>query len=284
MAIRGFRNSLLSRVPNWLSNRPSLNTGFKFLYVVALMLDVQLKQAIEGVRSWFPGYVSKNATGYLDPTTALPLIAENRGIIQGETETDAAYAARLIGWLEDWEAAGSSEILAKMIQSYLGNTPTVRIVDRAGNWVSVDSSGNVTKTFAAWNWDSLSNPERAGWWSDLWIIVYPTEWPITGTTLSSLVGIWGNENAATEVGTGHGVPRAALDAILSLVEQWKGAHVWCQAIIWSYDTTLFVPGSPASGDPDGTWGDWALQIGDTWQSARTGANDGRVRYWVPDGG
>ena len=281
---RGLRDALRSLVPIWLQARPGFMVGYSILYTFALLVDVATKFCIEGTYCWLPGYSLGASSTQVDASTALPLVGRSRGIIRGEADTDVGYATKLVNWLTDWEAAGSSEILAAQIQAYLGNTPTVRIVDRAGNWVSIDPSGNITKTSAAWNWDSVSNPERAGWWSDLWIIVYPCEWAITGTTLASLVGVWGNTSTATEVGVGHAVPRAAVDAILGLVAQWKGAHCWCQAIIFSYDATLFVPGSPASGDPDGTWGDWAKLVAGVWSPSRTGASDGRVRYWVPDGG
>lgn len=285
---RGLRDMLRSWIPFWMSDRVGFRNGYKFLYVCALVGDIFLKWCVEAVYSWFPGYSIATfgpPTGHqLDATTALPLIGQSRGILKGEAETWASYAKRLIGWLEAWEAAGSSEILVEQIQAYLANKPMVRIVDRAGFWVTIDTSGNITTATSAWNWDGVLNPERAGWWSDLWIIVYPCEWPITGTSLASLVGIWGNNNAATQVGTGHAVPRSAVDAILAILETWKGAHCWCVAILWSYDATLFVPGAPVSGDPDGTWTEWSKMSGGMRVPARTGASDGRVRYWIPANG
>lgn len=251
MSKRGVRDWLRAFVPKWLSNRPGLNNGFKMLWGMAFQADILIELAVEAVGSWWPGYSLGATNQALDASTALPLIGLSRGIVQGEAESNASYAARLPGWLDDWANAGSAEILAQQIQAYIGNTPMVRVVDRAGNWVTVASDGTITKTVAAWDWDSVSNPERANWWSDLWIIVYPCEWPITGFDLGALVGVWGTYDGA---GTGHGVPRAAVDAILAILAQWKGAHCWCQAIIYSYDPTLFVPGSPVSGDPDGTWG------------------------------
>ena len=282
---RGFRDSLRSFVPIWLQDRPAFRNGYKILYVLALLVDVALKFVVEGVYCWYPGYSLGVPPGtQVDASTALPLIGRSRGIIRGQADSDVTFAARLIRWLDDWEAAGSSEILIAQIQAYLGNSPAVRIVDRSGFWVSIDSSGNITTATAAWNWDGTSHPGRAVWWSDLWIIVYPTEWPITGTSLASLVGVWGNNDAATQIGTGHQVPRGAVDVILGLLDTWKGAHCWCEAILWSYDSTLFVPGAPVSGDPDGTWGAWGKVVGGVLVPARTGATDGRVRYWVPANG
>lgn len=279
MGSRGIRSQILSYVPRWLSNRAGLNTGYKLLYTAGLMLDIGLKAMVEGVRCWFPGYpLAPPGQALIDWTTALPYAGRSRGIVQGQNESPTSYAARLQQWLADWENAGSSEVLAKQIQSYLGNTPTVRIVDRSGFWVSIDPSGNITTATSSWNWDATSNPERANWWSDLWIIISPCEWPILGTTLASLVGVWGTY---TGFGSGHQVDRASVGTVLELVAQWKGAHSYVEAILWSYDATLFVPGSPVSGDPDGTWGNWAKEVAGALVPARTGASDGRVRYWVP---
>lgn len=279
---RGFRDALRSFIPVWLQDRPSFRNGYKILYVCALLCDIALSWIVQAVYSWFPGYsLGISATGGVDAASALPLIAQSRGILRGEADTDASFAAWCLGWLSYWEAAASAEILVAMIQHYLGNHPMVRMVDRNGNWVTIDTSGHITKATAVWNWDGVSNPERAGWWSDLWIIVYPTEWPITGTSLASLVPLWG----VSQLGTGHAVGRIPVYAILEQLEQWKGAHTWCEAIIWSYDSTLFVPGAPVSGDPDGTWGSWSKYTASLeLVVARTGASDGRVRYWVPAGG
>lgn len=280
---RGLRDALRAIIPIWLQDRPGLRTGYQILYTATVIVDIAITWLVQAVYSWFPGY-SLGAPGLaIDPSSGLPLIGRSRGILRGEADTDVSYAARLVRWLDDWEAAGSSEILAAQIHAYLGNAPMVRIVDRAGNWVTIDSAGNITKTSAPWNWDG-DDFTRAGWWSDLWIIVYPCEWPITGTSLASLIGVWGNESAATEVGTGHAVPRTPVDAILGLVATWKGAHCWCEAIVWSYDATLFVPGSPVAGDPDGGWAHWSKNVAGTQVVARYGSTNGKVRYWIPAGG
>lgn len=261
---KGLRNSLV--VPKWLANRPGLQVGYKYLFSAAVILDAFIDFAIQGITAGFPG---------LGTPTALPLIGETRGLIRGEAETDAGYAVRLRAWIQTHVDKGASYILAGLIQAYLGNTPTVRIVNRAGFWVSVDPSGTVTTATAAWDWDSVSNPERLLWWSDLWIIIYPTEWAVAGT-----IGATAAPSHDVEA-LGHLVPPAAVDAILGLVHDWKGAHSWVQAIIWSYDDTLFDPATPAApGNPDGTWGNFSINVGGVQVPAR-GASS---RYWIPSGG
>lgn len=265
-------DSVAHFVPYWLANRKDRNVGYKILYAIALVLDSMVEFSLQGIYARFPGKGT---------TTALPYTGRSRGIIRGEAETDASYEARLRAWLDIWPNAGSDEVLARAIQSYLANSPRVRIVDRSGHWTTLESDGTVTRTNAAWDWDSISNPERSDplypWWSDIWIIIYPCEWPITGSALASLVGVWGT----SELGTGHAVQRAAVDAITALCAQWKGTHCWLQAIIWSYDSSLFNPSSPGS-LPDGRWGQWHKWApGSGSVPARGGAADGTVRYWIP---
>ncbi len=279
-ALGGFRNALSSAVPKWLQNRPGFQVGFKFLWSICAMLDFLSAQVTEGQIASWPG---------VGTPTALPLVAQSRGILRGEAESTAKYSARAVRWLDTWEGAGSSEVLAEEIQSYLGNTPMVRIVDRSGNWVTRASDGTVTKVQAgsaawAWDWDSKSNPVRAStpWWSDLWIIVYPCEWAVTpGTTGGGgLAAIWGNRSI--DVGIGHAVNRAANDAIRSLAQIWKGAHTWVEAIVWSYDPTLFDHAVINAGNPNGTWGEWGYAA-----SAASGlqvARNPSCRYWIPPNG
>lgn len=273
MAIRGLRNALNSIVPNWLSNRPGLNTGFKVLYTFALMADVLLEQGLEGLRAPWPGKGT---------FSALPLIGQSRGLVQGENELESHFAARLVAWLTTWQNAGSSEVLAQQIQAYLQNNPTVRIVDRAGNWVIVNPDGTVTFTTAAWNWDNVNGTDdsppaiTANWWSDLWIIVYPSEWAIQpilaggGTELDQANGI------------GQVVAPTSVSAILNLVSTWKGAHTWVRAIIYTYVATTFTPGGVIM--PDGTYGNWYKIVQSGLDSLAVQSRDTASRYWEPNGG
>ena len=161
------------------------------------------------------------------------------------------YVTKLKEWLTKWAGAGTQYQLATEIHEYLGNAPMVRIVNRAGHMVTISTSGVITTAQVAWNWDSTSNPERSGFWSELWIIVYPTQWAIAP-------GSWGDGEAwgaGDGFGLGHQVSRVEVDAIRSIVDQWKMAGSYVRAIVWTSDPTLFDPATPAS-LPAGTWGQW----------------------------
>lgn len=275
-AFAGLRNRVRQYLPPWMQR----GVWKVVIYAHLRPLDIFLQWAVEGVLAAFPG---------LGTPTALPLIGSSRGIFQGDGESDETFGARLIPWIQTWEEAGDLATLAAQIQAYLATSPTVSVVSRAGAWVTVHPDKSVTRVKPgasawAWDWDSVSNPERNGatgddvWWSDIWIIVTPSKWAITGTTLASLVGLWGTGG----LGIGHAVPRGPVDAILALASstQWKAAHLWIEAIIWNYDATLFDPAVVNAGNPDGTWGKWGKLVTGSYRPSRNPT----ARYWIPKNG
>lgn len=263
MSVRGFRDSFRSYIPKWLANRVGRNVGYRFLYSLFVPLDVMMQACVEGAQAAWPGRGTP---------TALPLIGRMRGLLQGESETDDHFVARLLAWLETWDDAASDFQLLRAIHEYLGNAPMVRIITRRGDFYTIATDGSTSHEFRGveWDWDSHSNPERAGFWSDLWIIVYPSEW--TRTAVGALA-------VSHAIGLGHAVPNVAAQAILGLVAQWKGAHTRVRAIVWSYDASLFDPANMAApGNPDGKWGRWGKRVSGNSVAAR----NANCRYWIPD--
>ena len=272
--IRGFRDGLRSYVPKWLSPRNGFQTAWTILYTLVATLDVGVQTLLEAVMAPWPG---------VGPPDALPLIGASRGIRRGEADTDASYATRLQGWRDTWDGIGSDEILVGQIQAYLGNNPMVRMVNRAGFWTSIDSAGNITHVSGVGLfWDDISNPERndpdAPWWGDIWIIVYPTEWP------KRAIPADGHPWNDADIGLGHAVPRVANDAIRAIVDQWRAPHTWLQAIIWSYNAALFDPTNlnVALGNPDGRWGNWHKPDGSGGFVPARNSTD--CRFWIPPNG
>lgn len=260
-----FRDSLREYVPKWLSDRPGANVGFRVLWSIAKTLDELAEVGVQGVQAAWPG---------LGTPTALPMIGRARGIVQGQTETNDHYAARLRGWLEAW--SGDRTLgLALQIHEWLGNNPRVRVVSRSGNWVTVNADGTIVRNVAAFDWDSVSHPERniaaAPWWSDEWVIVYPTQWALRPGTLGGLTGDDG-------YGIGHLVPHSDVYALRGIIDDWKGAHAKVRAVIWTSDASLFDPTNPGS-LPNGNWGAW----GTTGNGARAKSdrNLTTCRYWEP---
>lgn len=264
MSVKGFRDGLIHYLPAWLSPRPGKINGYAFVWCMIAPLDALIEVTLQGVRAKFPQLA--------DPS-ALPLIGRSRGIPQGIGEPNSVYATRLLTWLDDWTRSGSEAIGLRMLQSYLGNHPTVRFITRAGRYTSIAPDGTVTATSAAWDWDSASSPSRADRWADMWIVVYPTQWAVAGTVGATQDLIFDGD------AVGHAVSGAQAGDILSIVRDWVGAHIRVEAIVWSYDSSLFDPSSPsAPGNPDGTWGDWARTVG----GAMVPARNPNCRYWIPE--
>lgn len=274
MSLRGLRDAVASYVPNWLSNRVGKNNGFKFVYTVALMCDILITLAVEGIYSWFPGYALGSPHFTVNQASALPLIGRSRGIVQGLGETDESYAARLVGWLQDWAQAGSAEILLKMLFFYLRGAARIRIIDRSGNWVTYDGSDTIVKQTAAWDWDSISNPERAGYWSDMWIVVYPDQFGQRPGVLGDLTGDDG-------FGIGQMIPHISADTVRAILQLWKGAHVFLRAVIFTSDASLFDPLNPAS-CPDGQWGCWSNVQNGNGSRVASHRNLSSCRYLEPE--
>lgn len=257
-----FRDAIRRYIPVWLSDRPTFKNSFKFIWVMVAVLDVGLEVLLQGIQAAWPGQGTP---------TALPMIGRSRGILRGEADTDATFGASLRLWLDKWRRCGSMAALAARIHEYLGNAPRVRIVNRAGFWVTCAADGTLSTTTAAWNWDGTSHPERATWWSEIWIIVYPTQWAAGGTYGDG--GAYGGSN-----GLGHNNTEIAYEAIKQLIATWKSAHTMVRAVIWTSDAALFDPATPAS-LPNGTWGNW----GTTGDGSRVagGRNTTTCHYWEP---
>lgn len=265
MSVNRFRDQLRGWVPWWLSDRhysTGESVGFRYLWSMVATLDCYMEYALEGLMAAWPG------TG---TPTALPLIGRSRGILRGQEDTDAIYASKLQGWLTKWAGAGTQRQLAVEVHEYLGNAPMVRVVNRAGHMVTVASNGTITTADIAWNWDGTSNPERSGFWSELWVIVYPTQWILAGT--------WGDGdtyNTSSGLGWGHGCSRQESDAVRGIVAQWKAAHSRVRCVTWTSDAALFDPTNPSS-LPDGNWGQWGIASGSSY--IPSDRNEASCRHW-----
>ncbi|MDX6480352.1 MAG: hypothetical protein QOG85_862, partial [Gaiellaceae bacterium] len=240
--------------------------AFRFLYALVAPLDALLDQVQQGLASWFPGRGTP---------TALPYIGRSRGIIRNQGESEASYAERLGRWLDTWPEAASQELIAVAIHQFLATHPRVRVITRSGLWLTCEADGTIVRTEAAWDWDSISHPQRndpdAPWWSDMWIVVQLSPWAQRPGTLGDLTGDDG-------FALGHLATHPEVDAIKGLIAQWKGAHSRVRAVIWTTDATLFDPEEPAS-CPNGRWGAWGIYDGTSY--VPSDRNITTCRYWEP---
>ncbi len=256
-------------VPPWLAARikAKKTAGYRVLWSMIAPLDAMLDTFNQGIAAWFPG---------VGTTTAIGHIGRSRGIIRNQGETLEEYAARLTRWLDIWPEAGSQELIAVAIHQFLSSHPRVRVITRNGLWLTVEPDGEIVRLDSdAWDWDSVSHPERNDpdepWWSDMWIVVQVSQWDERPGELGDLTGDDG-------FALGHLATHQEVDAIKGLINQWKGAHSCVRAVIWTTDPDLFDPEVPAS-LPDGTWGAWGMYDGGSY--VPSGRNITSCRYWEP---
>lgn len=257
-------------VPSWLADNatdddPSTGSnGYRVLYTCVRFVDSAIAIMMQG---------SVAAVGRGTPT-ALPYVGDERGVVRGRFDTDDAYRAKLPTWLDRWREAGQGRRLVREVWEYLGNA-RVRLVTRSGHWITLETNGTMTETDAAWDWDSVSHPERnvpgAPWWSDEWLIIYPT-YPVRPGTLGGMTGDDG-------LGLGHLCPRVEVDQVKLIVNRYKACHSCVRAVIWTSSSTRFDPATPTS-KPNGTWGAWGILDGSN-HYVPSGRDLTECRYWEP---
>lgn len=231
----------------WMSDRPKLGVAFKTHWTIAAAYDASLEALVRGIQASWPGVGTPDALGQ---------IGASRGIVRGLGDTAATYALKLMTWLDQHRARGSARELCRQVQGYLPHKPTVRVINRHGFWTTIDPAGVITTTTAAWDWDSISNPERhtaaAPWWSELFVVIYPDPY-VKQVALGAPGPVLGvNE------GIGHKCPIEQYEALAGLLAEWKAAHTRIRAVIWSPDPTYFVPGG--ANVPNGKWGQWSIDV------------------------
>jgi len=237
-----FRDQIDRISPPWLRN----TIGAKYLYSIGVQLDILGDQVQQGIKRRFP----QSAAKALD-ADALALIGLDRRIPRGPSETLAAYALRLVRAIDDWKQAGSCFSLIRQLQGFISpSTTTIRIVNNAGGWFTIDAAG-VQSTFQSspnnWNWDG-----NAAAWSRMWVIIYTASiWPVEGTFGDGAT--YGDGGAL-----GTTASLATIAAIQSIISVWKAAHATTVFVIFADDPNSLNPfyavGPPM---PDGTWGTWA---------------------------
>jgi hypothetical protein len=267
--VRPWTTRVQNFIPSWMANRPAFQQAFKIVWVHAFLCDVAVQAALEGMRAAWPGYDGR--------TDNLGLIGQARLLIQGETETAQSFGARCRSWLTNAKTMGGDIGLATNLRAWIAGNPAVTVIDRCASlaqgglgarYTSVDASGNVTQTYAAFDWDSQSNPERQTYWWDSWIVVFtsgvPSGYYVPRTTWPGTIS-W-------DPAHGFGMNSTLLegDTIRGLVNLWKGRHVNLRSVIFCGNNTLFQPGTPgASGNPNGWWGKYFRS--DTNQPSRNNA-------------
>lgn len=278
MAIgRSLRAALASVVPTWLANLPGFRNLYAYCWTVALLGDCLREIAWEGQLAAYPGVGTPDA---------LALIGPSRGLTQGPSEDNGVFAARCIAFRDAWAIAGAAQSVAEQLQSLLVGTgglgpgvyPVIRVVDRAGNAITVHADQSVTFSTLSWDWDDLGGwVDERGWrppasvetyWADRWILIQDPFAHWTGFADSNWLAAWNTDDQTID----SRCPQSIVQAVLSLVSTFKGGHMWVRAIVFAPDPTTVVP--------SGYWGNWSRNVSGVQTATRTPS----LAYWIPNFG
>lgn len=278
---RRFRDTWEAIVPVWLRDRYGLRTGYLLGWACMAVLDRLLDIALAGQRAARPGHGAKD---FLDIPSALPLVGVTKGIVRGESDDNATFAQKCRESLDRHRLMASQAMLARVVHEYLPGRPKVRVIQRGtalrGDplWCTIDENGEVSWDEAAWDWDSVTHPERssadAPYWSDLFVVVYTTAFQHRPHRWGDPIK-WGEDR----MGFGQMVPRKTYDALLAELARWKGAHERIRAVIFAQRTTDYGPDGGGI-QPGGDWGAWGKLDG-SGNYVPSGRDLEYSRYWEP---
>ena len=240
--------------PSWMQDDEE---GGPVLYSLGLVAEVAKERAYNGLVARFPQYA---------PTDALHLIARDRRIIRGIDEADAAFATRLLPWLDDHRTRGNPFALMKQLQAYCQADVRIRTVDARGNWFTREANGTTSYLLNQnnWNWDGAASTR----WARFWVIIYPTAAgePWNGDQTWGQVGLtWGSEGSGGAT-WGTSATVGEVETVRRIVREWKPAGTRCEHIIIAFDDASFAPDGSSLDLPDGTW-------------ASAGNRLATARYW-----
>jgi hypothetical protein len=232
----GLRDLILAISPPWLRNGigpGALGEGMgdgRLMYLFGLGGDLGLEKLDQGMRAHMPGYGT---------ATALPLIGDDRVLVQAPGEGEDSFVLRCKSFLRDWSFAGSNWGLLEQVRFYVTPfLPAVRVVSNSGVWDWFASGAPNTDPDGSWippihwphpgslSWDDLSS----AWWRS-WMILFPGLQVVGDgiTTVSSTTPIEITTNSAHGLSTGDAV---AIDNVHS----WLVANGYWAVTVTGADT------------------------------------------------
>jgi hypothetical protein len=241
-----FRESVKNVCPSWLQGF----WGYRFLYSTAIQLDAISEALRQGVLARMPGYGTREA---------LPYIGNDRQILRGFQETDAAYIQRLQQAIPTWKLAGNSYSIIGQLAGYVSPyAPTIRYVVTGKDETNTSIADYVTLQAGAtsysrrsganfnWDWDGQLNNYR------FWVILYL----LNPGGLFGPVN-WGGFSYGDGSTWGGSATAGLVQDVRAIVSKWKAGGTQCVNIIVApanVTATVFNPtNAPGGNMPDGDW-------------------------------
>lgn len=272
--------SLLARlgslVPAFMLN----GDGRAAFRTFARLYDEYVAWRREGIDARFPRRAVANGT-----TGALALIGHNRGLIQGRTETDAAFAERLVAWRHPrgHRARGNAYSLLEQVSIYWGRV-LVQLIDRKGRLWEWSETGVMWLDRAIpWEWGTSPTSEAGRFW----LVLDGSAIMSANTEPEAHLGdpgyTLGQLGAAAE-------DVAAMRNLLYGRVKWRPGGTqpewlvvalfdWRAVTARSWDDTFdYTFGDPLQLAPEPSWEHWSKTV----DGVRVASRDTRYRYWSLD--
>lgn len=269
-----FRQYFKFAVPSWLSE----GDGGKILHSLALVKDALAQRARDGLEARFPSRAGDSA---------LVLMGATRGILKGRSETDAHYAARLIGWRypKGHRVRGNAYALLDQICEYWGGVRCYT-VDVHGAWHVRGSDSFASTTYSrdaeayayttGIHFETWYTEDHSNNWSRFWVVVCANQ-QLPGVVAAPNYGdptLWGG--ATGTLGYAVGLAGWTPDDTTAMRKLMRPPWAWRPAasspewmIVQLADWTLGALPTPAA-----TWARWSSNVAGT----QTPSRDPAYRY------
>lgn len=223
-----FRDAVKAISPTWLR----IGTAEKLLYSIGVHLDGWGDCVTAAIKHRFPGYYTHES---------LPILARDRKMIRGPSESKETFAARLCTWLDAHRQRGGAPELLRQTQAYYQPNPFAEaVVNYLGLRYSVDAAGSMSTDTIVWSPD-----DDSARWPRWWLFYdWPGasnddgKWQDWGTWNDG--GVWDSDLTEAEARDIATVPRA-----------WNAAHcasAWVVLLksdraLWDYPPGLWDDGT-----------------------------------------
>jgi hypothetical protein len=269
-----FRQYFPFAVPAWLTE----GDGGKILHSLAIIKDALVQRARDGLESRYPSRAG---------VSALQLMGSMRGILQGRSETDEHYAARLIGWRypKGHRVRGNAFALLDQVCEYWGGVRCFTI-DVNDTWHCRGSASFASTTYSrdAEAYEYGAGLGFADWytedhtvhWSRFWVVVCvnPELPEVEAAPDYGDPALWGGATGTPgfAVGLAGWTPgdTTAMRKLMRPPWAWRPAASSPEWMIVQLDDWA----SGALPAPTGTWVHWSSNVAGT----QTPTRDPQFRY------
>ncbi len=172
--VETYRDEIRRRSPTWLQR----GVAERYLYALALHVDIFGDALIAGVKHRFPGLYSFEALG---------LLGRERRISRGRVEADVTYAGRLRRWLTDHQLRGGPHaLLAQLVAHYAPATFPIDLVYYSGRRFRVTQAGLDAIAAGTAIVDDVIERDDITWepdtnaaqWARWWLFYFTDQWTV----------------------------------------------------------------------------------------------------------